>query len=180
VSLALDISVPGSRAAALRWTGEGHEVLVGRSSHAHLQLPDDRISGLHLAFRWEAGQGAYLVQDEGSLNGTRLQGRTLGHAPEPVQAGDRLELGRVLLVIREVSPPGEPPPTVLPLTSPSRELLQILERPAPVTTSDLGPPGSAPPLGGEHRERGLDPVDALLALTGLGATVLGLWLLGGG
>src|SRR6201992_4144966 len=50
----------------------GHEVVVGRNLHADLRIPDPRISRAHLILRFD--QGRWLAIDNGSLNGTYLNG----------------------------------------------------------------------------------------------------------
>src|ERR1700753_3751233 len=50
----------------------GHEVVVGRDLHADLRIPDPRISRAHLILRF--GQGRWLAIDNGSRNGTYLNG----------------------------------------------------------------------------------------------------------
>jgi ABC transport system ATP-binding/permease protein len=50
----------------------GHEVVVGRGTHADVHIPDPRISRAHLIVRFD--QGRWLAIDNGSLNGTYLNG----------------------------------------------------------------------------------------------------------
>ncbi|HYB83610.1 MAG TPA: FHA domain-containing protein, partial [Mycobacterium sp.] len=50
----------------------GHEVVVGRDSHADVRIADPRISRAHLIVRFD--QGRWLAIDNGSLNGTYLNG----------------------------------------------------------------------------------------------------------
>jgi ABC transport system ATP-binding/permease protein len=50
----------------------GHEVIVGRDLHADLRIPDPRISRAHLIVRFD--QGRWLAIDNGSLNGTYVNG----------------------------------------------------------------------------------------------------------
>jgi ABC transport system ATP-binding/permease protein len=50
----------------------GHEVVVGRDLHADLRIPDPRISRAHLILRFD--QGRWLAIDNGSRNGTYLNG----------------------------------------------------------------------------------------------------------
>ncbi|WP_156747234.1 FHA domain-containing protein, partial [Mycobacterium sp. E2462] len=50
----------------------GHEVLVGRDPYADVRIPDPRISRTHLLLRFE--QGRWLAIDNGSLNGTYVNG----------------------------------------------------------------------------------------------------------
>jgi len=50
----------------------GHEVVIGRDLHADVRIPDPRISRAHLILRFD--QGRWLAIDNGSLNGTYLNG----------------------------------------------------------------------------------------------------------
>lgn len=50
----------------------GHEVVVGRDAQADVRIPDPRISRAHLILRFD--QGRWLAIDNGSLNGTYLNG----------------------------------------------------------------------------------------------------------
>ncbi|WP_197502639.1 FHA domain-containing protein [Mycobacterium scrofulaceum] len=50
----------------------GHEVVVGRDAQADVRIPDPRISRAHLIVRFD--QGRWLAIDNGSLNGTYLNG----------------------------------------------------------------------------------------------------------
>ncbi|MCV6975917.1 FHA domain-containing protein [Mycobacterium bourgelatii] len=50
----------------------GYEVIVGRDLHADLRIPDPRISRAHLVLRFD--QGRWLAIDNGSLNGTYVNG----------------------------------------------------------------------------------------------------------
>ncbi|WP_081290897.1 FHA domain-containing protein [Mycobacterium asiaticum] len=50
----------------------GYEVIIGRDLHADLRIPDPRISRAHLVLRFD--QGRWLAIDNGSLNGTYVNG----------------------------------------------------------------------------------------------------------
>ncbi|MBO0865466.1 MAG: FHA domain-containing protein, partial [Mycobacterium sp.] len=50
----------------------GHDVVVGRDLRADLRIADPRISRRHLILRFE--QGRWLAIDNGSVNGTYLNG----------------------------------------------------------------------------------------------------------
>jgi pSer/pThr/pTyr-binding forkhead associated (FHA) protein len=73
-------------------------VLIGRSARSDITLEDDWVSAEHLRLR--RLQGAWLAEDLGSTNGTRLNGRPLKGAAR-VRAGDVLDLGRVKLTLVE-------------------------------------------------------------------------------
>lgn len=67
-------------------------LLIGRSARNDITLEDDWISAEHLRLR-RSGD-AWLAEDLGSTNGTRLNGRPLKSAAR-VRTGDVLDLGRV-------------------------------------------------------------------------------------
>ncbi|WP_197506556.1 FHA domain-containing protein [Mycobacterium sp. E3339] len=57
---------------SLRSFAAGHEVVVGRDTEADVRIADPRISRAHLILRFD--QGRWLAIDNGSLNGTYLNG----------------------------------------------------------------------------------------------------------
>ena len=67
-------------------------LLMGRSARNDIMLEDDWVSAERLRLR--RLHGAWLAEDLGSTNGTRLNGRPLKGAAR-VRAGDVLDLGRV-------------------------------------------------------------------------------------
>jgi hypothetical protein len=67
-------------------------LLIGRGLRNDITLEDDWVSAEHLRLR--RLNGAWLAEDLGSTNGTRLNGRPLKGAAR-VRAGDVLDLGRV-------------------------------------------------------------------------------------
>lgn len=74
-------------------------VVLGRSASCDVRLPDASVSGRHASVR--AASAGYVVVDEGSTNGTRLNGEQLApQAPRALKTGDLLLLGRVELEVR--------------------------------------------------------------------------------
>ena len=73
-------------------------LLIGRSARNDITLEDDWISAEHLRLR--RLHGAWLAEDLGSTNGTRLNGRPLKGAAR-VRAGDVLDLGRITFKLVE-------------------------------------------------------------------------------
>jgi pSer/pThr/pTyr-binding forkhead associated (FHA) protein len=67
-------------------------LLIGRAKSNHIALDDDWISAQHV--RLHRQNGAWLAEDLGSTNGTRVNGNPLTGAAQ-VEAGDVLDLGRV-------------------------------------------------------------------------------------
>ncbi|QNI11883.1 FHA domain-containing protein [Mycobacterium kubicae] len=72
------VSRPAPPALTIRHNGSqvsfeaGYEVVIGRDLHADLRIPDPRISRAHLILRFD--QGRWLAIDNGSLNGTYVNG----------------------------------------------------------------------------------------------------------
>lgn len=89
-------------------------ITVGRDPGCHVQLPDVSVSSNHATLVQE-GEG-YEVVDEGSTNGTRLNGKTVPAGQRrTLREGDSLLLGRALLKLSfsplEEKAPGLPPST---------------------------------------------------------------------
>jgi hypothetical protein len=64
---------------------------IGRDSGSDVQLPDTFVSAEHARLSWN-GKG-WLLEDLGSTNGTRLNGKPIRKAT--VKPGDMIEFGRV-------------------------------------------------------------------------------------
>ncbi len=69
---------------------------IGRSADNDIALEDDWISARHLRLRRQ--NGAWIAEDLGSTNGTRVNGRPL-NGTAPLLTGDVLDLGRVKLKV---------------------------------------------------------------------------------
>ncbi len=69
---------------------------IGRSADNDIALEDDWISARHLRLRRQ--NGAWIAEDLGSTNGTRVNGRPLT-GTAPLRPGDVLDLGRVKLKV---------------------------------------------------------------------------------
>ncbi len=85
--LRLSIERPGAVSIARDF--EGPEVIVGRSEKVDVFLDDSSVSRRHARFFREGA--VWLLQDLGSRNGTKLNGR-------PVQAAERIALRDVVCV----------------------------------------------------------------------------------
>jgi hypothetical protein len=68
---------------------------IGRSRDCEIVLEDTGISRRHAVIR--PGAGGWTLEDLGSTNGVRLNGRALEGA-QPLSAGDRVELGSTEIV----------------------------------------------------------------------------------
>ncbi len=69
---------------------------IGRAADNDIALEDDWISARHLRLRRQ--NGAWIAEDLGSTNGTRVNGRPL-NGTAPLLTGDVLDLGRVKLKV---------------------------------------------------------------------------------
>jgi len=68
---------------------------LGRSSGCTIQLLDEKVSRLHTTIHRDGGR--YIVKDEGSSNGTGLNGRLLLESKE-LQPGDEIAIGNNLML----------------------------------------------------------------------------------
>src|SRR5204863_7494669 len=80
------------------WALEHSPTRLGRASGNAIQLLDSTVSKEHAELAL-AGE-RWTIRDLGSRNGTRVNGRD-AHAPLPLAAGDRVEVGHVLLSVSE-------------------------------------------------------------------------------
>lgn len=76
--------------------GPGHRFTIGRDSGCDLVVTDLTVSRRHA--RFERAGNSWLLQDLGSMNGTRLNGWLLSGAV-PVRAGDQVSFGEVSFVV---------------------------------------------------------------------------------
>ena len=74
---------------ALDWTGEEHELVIGRHYECDVVLADPSVSRHHarIVFR----DGGWVLQDLASTNGTTVNGATVGRCV--LRPGDHLALG---------------------------------------------------------------------------------------
>jgi hypothetical protein len=66
--------------------------LIGRSREADIVIDDSNVSRRHAEIT--PGGSGWRIQDLGSTNGVRVNGRTVD-GPHPLESGDRIELGTV-------------------------------------------------------------------------------------
>lgn len=98
----------GAGAERQLWLDQGR-VCIGRAVGNDVVLPDAGVSRLHA--RIEQGRDGFVLHDEGSANGTELNGARLS-APERLRRGDRIGIGPSVLIFAEqesdgagISPP---------------------------------------------------------------------------
>ena len=71
---------------------------IGRSRESDIFLEDLAVSRLHASIV-NMGNGSYALRDEGSANGTKVNGQTVTkYQPYPLQEGDKIQLGQTVLV----------------------------------------------------------------------------------
>lgn len=74
------------------------ELLIGRAEKCHLVLSDNYASQIHA--RIFEKDGAVMVEDMGSTNGTYLNRQKLT-APTEVYRGDKVKIGKTILELRK-------------------------------------------------------------------------------
>src|SRR5262249_50144813 len=71
---------------------------IGRSRESDIFLEDLAVSRLHASIISQ-GNGNYALRDEGSANGTKVNGQQVNkYQPYPLQDGDKVQLGQTVLV----------------------------------------------------------------------------------
>ncbi len=80
--------------AGRHFTLEGERIVLGRDPNCDIPVADHEVSRQHAAIVFEEGQA--VLQDLGSSNGTFVNGKRVDR--HLLQASDRLQLGRSLLV----------------------------------------------------------------------------------
>lgn len=70
---------------------------VGRAAHCRLRLADQEVSRVHAQFIKDGP--AWKIVDRGSTNGILVNGDRVASAP--LMAGDRIEIGQVVLIYEE-------------------------------------------------------------------------------
>lgn len=69
----------------------GQQVLFGRSQHADFELQDAAVSRKHFSIQTDES-GAYIIQDLGSHNGTRVNNAVLHDEKLALKNGDEIQL----------------------------------------------------------------------------------------
>jgi len=71
---------------------------IGRSRESDIFLEDLAVSRLHASII-NLGNSSYALRDEGSANGTKVNGQPVNkYQPYPLQEGDKVQLGQTVLV----------------------------------------------------------------------------------
>jgi hypothetical protein len=75
-----------------------NELSIGRSRESDIFLEDLAVSRLHAKIL-NMGNGVYALKDEGSANGTKVNGQVVNkYQNYPLQEGDKVQLGQTVLV----------------------------------------------------------------------------------
>lgn len=111
-----------------QWPLESSPIRLGRGSGNVVQLLDATVSKEHAEMQLAEGQ--WSIRDLGSRNGTRVNGRE-ATAALTVAAGDRIEVGHVVLNVQEAGRPEHTRFTIAENVGSSLRLnvREVLERP---------------------------------------------------
>jgi pSer/pThr/pTyr-binding forkhead associated (FHA) protein len=114
VPIRLEVSARGDsgsrRVFRYEFDADRAQILLGRRGGVDVLLPDARVSLVHA--RIERRKGAYYLVDDGSTNGTRLNGTVVATGMrQPLREGDRITIGDYALSVSlPSSHVGEPRP----------------------------------------------------------------------
>jgi len=102
VPLRLEVSALGDsgsrRVFRYEFDADRAQILLGRRGGVDVLLPDARVSLVHA--RIERKKGAYYLVDDGSTNGTRLNGTVVATGlRQPLREGDRITIGEYALMV---------------------------------------------------------------------------------
>ena len=100
--LRLEVSARGDsgsrRVFRYEFDADRAQILLGRRGGVDVLLPDARVSLVHA--RIERRKGAYYLVDDGSTNGTRLNGTVVATGMrQPLREGDRITIGDYALSV---------------------------------------------------------------------------------
>ena len=91
VRLVVRAPVAGEAGAGPAWEFEQTRVLIGRGASADVRLPHPAVSEQHAVIRLEGS--TYVVVDDGSTNGTRVNGvRLAAGRAKALRSGDVLDV----------------------------------------------------------------------------------------
>lgn len=171
--MAFSLTIQEGVESGRQYTFDQPEVSIGRTAENDVVLVDPGVSRKHAVIRRDRGR--FLIQDQGSANGTQLNGNAVDE--DELRSGDTLHLGPVVLAFQLAAasdrPAAEPVPrTKKPLArSDPRNLVEVKRptmvrpvgsdprRPAPVDSGPsrkkalAPPPGAAPALSASERAR---------------------------
>lgn len=112
--------------------------VIGRSPEADLQLKHPEISRRHLRLTWDGGLGC-TVEDLGSRWGSKINGAALAaEISTPLQPGDRIQIGPVLVQVGVGLPSSQAQPAQAPAAPPAPARAALLYRGKEVELIPLG------------------------------------------
>ena len=102
VPLRLEVSAIGDsgsrRVFRYEFDADRAQILLGRRGGVDVLLPDQRVSLVHA--RIERRKGEYYLVDDGSTNGTRLNGAPVASGMrQPLREGDQIAIGEYALMV---------------------------------------------------------------------------------
>jgi pSer/pThr/pTyr-binding forkhead associated (FHA) protein len=101
VPLRLEVTAlgdPQARKFRYEFDADRAQILLGRRGGVDVLLPDARVSLVHA--RIERKKGEYFLVDDGSTNGTRLNGTVVATGVrQPLREGDRVTIGEYALSV---------------------------------------------------------------------------------
>jgi transcriptional regulator with GAF, ATPase, and Fis domain len=112
-------------------------VTIGRSTKNVLSVMDLKASRLHC--RIESGDGSWRIVDEGSQNGTLVNGSLI--TTRPLRTGDLIEIGETQIVFEE-TPGGPPIPAPPPKKAQVDDFHRTMEIPREILTRKEAPGGA--------------------------------------
>jgi S-DNA-T family DNA segregation ATPase FtsK/SpoIIIE len=98
---ALTVQAGAARSAGRELTltlTDGTPAIIGRSGEADLSLSDPEVSRWHA--RLELVRGVTYVADQGSRNGTFLNGKALGDESIELRPGDDIDVGNTRITVQ--------------------------------------------------------------------------------
>lgn len=121
---------------------------VGRSDDCDITLPSSKVSRQHARFR--VAEGGVTVEDLGSSNGTRLNGRAIG-SPQALMDGDQISIDTFTLTVAIASSTaGEVSDDATVIAAPAEDDATVLApaaKESPAAAKPTPPPRPSPPPG---------------------------------
>jgi pSer/pThr/pTyr-binding forkhead associated (FHA) protein len=106
MGLRLEVGTATNEPAHAVYEFDQARVVFGRASGADVRLPHAAVSHTHASVRVQAS--AYVVVDESSTNGTRVNGQRIAPGrPKTIRDGDVVLVGPFRIVVRTAVPVGE-------------------------------------------------------------------------
>ena len=90
----IKLTVLSDKMRGTSFTLSDQQYTIGRSDSADITIAEGTVSGRHCTLT-RTENGTYAVHDEGSTNGTRINGRKLEDESMPLENGDLLQIGSV-------------------------------------------------------------------------------------